>query len=36
MLLYSFFLSALVLAMLCDFEGKDKQIVVNTILSDWN
>ena len=24
--------SALVLAMLCDFEGKDKQMVVNTIL----
>lgn len=25
--------SALVLAMLCDFEGKDKQLVVNTILT---
>ena len=30
--LYSNDSSALVLAMLCDFEGKDKQIVVNTIL----
>lgn len=30
--LYSDDPSALVLAMLCDFEGKDKQIVVNTIL----
>ena len=30
--LYSNDPSALVLAMLCDFEGKDKQIVVNTIL----
>jgi hypothetical protein len=30
--LYSNDPSALVLAMLCDFEGKDKQMVVNTIL----
>lgn len=30
--LYSDDPSALVLAMLCDFEGKDKQMVVNTIL----
>jgi len=30
--LYSDDSSAIVLAMLCDFEGKDKQIVVNTIL----
>jgi len=30
--LYSNDPSALVLAMLCDFEGKDKQIVVNAIL----
>jgi len=30
--LYSDDSSALVLAMLCDFEGKDKQMVVNTIL----
>jgi hypothetical protein len=30
--LYSDDPSALVLAMLCDFEGKEKQLVVNTIL----
>jgi len=30
--LYSDDSSAIVLAMLCDFEGKDKQMVVNTIL----
>jgi len=34
--LYSNDSSAIVLAMLCDFEGKDKQTVVNTIKSYWS